>query len=127
VRLCSRQRGCQENWNKSLVSLAPELNLAILTQPKETVVDLRVAEVHDAGAITAVINLSFRVAESFLMDRDRMDLKSVPSLLQTGKFPLADQGGAVVGCVYVARKAERAYWVCCQSILGIRRRAPDPG
>lgn len=73
-----------------------------------------------------MINLSFRVAESFLMDRDRMDLESVPSLLQTGKFLLADQGGAVVGCVYVERKAERAYWVCCQSILGIRRRAPDP-
>lgn len=40
-----------------------------------------------------------------------MDLESVPSLLQTGKFLLADQGGAVVGCVYVERKAERAYWV----------------
>jgi len=41
------------------------------------------------------------------MDRDRMDLESVPSLRQTGKFLLADQGGAVVGCVYVELKAER--------------------
>jgi predicted N-acetyltransferase YhbS len=56
-----------------------------------------------------VINLSFPVAESFLMDRDRMDLESVPSLRQTGKFLLADQGGAVVACVYVELKAERAY------------------
>jgi N-acetylglutamate synthase-like GNAT family acetyltransferase len=72
-------------------------------------VHLRVAEIHDAEAITAVINLSFRVAESFLMDRDRMDLESVQSLLQTGKFLLADHGGAVAGCVYVELKAERAY------------------
>jgi hypothetical protein len=33
------------------------------------------------------------------MDRDRMDLESVQSLRQTGKFLLADQGGAVVRCV----------------------------
>ncbi|HEY4767069.1 MAG TPA: GNAT family N-acetyltransferase [Candidatus Sulfotelmatobacter sp.] len=70
---------------------------------------LRVGEIHDAEAITALINLAFRVAESFLMDRDRIDLESVQSLLQSGKFLLADHGGAVAGCVYVELKAERAY------------------
>lgn len=70
---------------------------------------LRVGEIHDAEAITAVINLAFRVAESFLMDRDRIDLESVQSLLQSGKFLLADHGGAVAGCVYVELKDERAY------------------
>jgi GNAT superfamily N-acetyltransferase len=72
-------------------------------------VHLRVGEIHDAEAITSVINLAFRVAESFLMDRDRIDLESVQSLLQSGKFLLADHGGAVAGCVYVELKAERAY------------------
>jgi len=72
-------------------------------------VHLRVAGIHDAGAITAVINRSFRGAESFLMDRDRMDLESVQSLLQTGNLRLADHGGAVAGCLYVELKAERAY------------------
>jgi ribosomal protein S18 acetylase RimI-like enzyme len=72
-------------------------------------VHLRVGEIHDAEAITAVINLAFRVAESFLMDRDRIDLESVQSLLQSGKFLLADHGGAVAGCVYVELKDERAY------------------
>jgi hypothetical protein len=91
VRLCSHQSGCQENWNKSLVSLALDLNLAILTLPKE---DGR----RSAGRGSR-LNLSFPVAESFLVDRDRMDLESVPSLRQTGKFLLADQGGAVVRCV----------------------------
>ena len=70
---------------------------------------LRLGEIHDAEAITAVINLAFRVAESFLMDRDRMDLESVQSLLTSGKFLLADHGGAVAGCVYIELKAERAY------------------
>jgi GNAT superfamily N-acetyltransferase len=72
-------------------------------------VHLRVAGIHDAEAITAVINLAFRVAESFLMERDRMDLESVQSLLQSGKFLLADHGGAVAGCIYVELKGERAY------------------
>jgi GNAT superfamily N-acetyltransferase len=72
-------------------------------------VHLRLGEIHDAEAITAVINLAFRVAESFLMDRDRMDLESVQSLLTSGKFLLADHGGAVAGCVYIELKAERAY------------------
>ena len=43
------------------------------------------------------------------MDRDRMDLESVQSLLQTGNLRLADHGGAVAGCLYVELKAERAY------------------
>lgn len=70
---------------------------------------LRLAELNDAEAITAVINAAFRHAESFLIDRDRIDLDSVRSLLGTGKFLLAEEGGVVVGCVYVELRGERAY------------------
>jgi GNAT superfamily N-acetyltransferase len=72
-------------------------------------VQLRLAKIQDAEAITAVINVSFRLAEAFLIDRDRIDLKSVQSLLQTGEFLVADDGGVVAGCVYLELKGARAY------------------
>ncbi len=46
----------------------------------------RVAQIRDAEAVTSVINAAFRAAEAFLIDRDRINLESVQSLLQTGKF-----------------------------------------
>ena len=74
---------------------------------------LRLAEIQDAGAITRVINAAFRQAESFLIDRDRIDEESVRALLEKGKFLVADlvadDESEVVGCVYVELRGERAY------------------
>ncbi|HET6179539.1 MAG TPA: GNAT family N-acetyltransferase [Candidatus Sulfotelmatobacter sp.] len=70
---------------------------------------VRLGEIQDAEAITAVINAAFRLAESFLMDRDRIDVDSVQSLIQAGRFLVADHAGVLVGCVYVELKGERAY------------------
>ncbi len=47
---------------------------------------LRVAEMRDAEAIVFVINAAFRQAESFLIDRDRIDLAEVRQLQQTGSL-----------------------------------------
>ena len=71
---------------------------------------IRLAESCDAEAIMAVINAAFRRAESFLIDRDRIDLETVRSLLAKGKFLVADDGNeAMGGCVYVELRGERAY------------------
>lgn len=70
---------------------------------------LRVAEIRDAEAIAAVINAAFRQAESFLLDRDRIDLEKVRELLQTGSFLVADDLGSLRGCVYVEPRGERSY------------------
>lgn len=73
---------------------------------------LRLAEVQDAEAIMTVINSAFRHAEAFLIDRDRIDLETVRSLLEKGKFLVAaDAGddGVLAGCVYVEPRGERAY------------------
>jgi len=70
---------------------------------------LRLAEFQDAEAITAVINAAFRHAEAFLIDRDRIDLETVRSLLQAGKFLVAYDGGILAGCVYVELRGERSY------------------
>jgi GNAT superfamily N-acetyltransferase len=75
----------------------------------EGFVQVRVAVLQDAEEITWLINAAFRLAESFLIDRDRIDVDSVKSLLEKGKFLLADEGGDIAGCVYVELRGERAY------------------
>jgi GNAT superfamily N-acetyltransferase len=74
-------------------------------------VQVRLAKSQDAEAIMAVINAAFCRAESFLIDRDRIDLETVRSLLQKGKFLVADSegNGVLAGCVYVELKDDRAY------------------
>jgi GNAT superfamily N-acetyltransferase len=85
------------------------------------VLQIRVAEVRDAEAIASVINAAFRQAESFLIDRDRVDLGTVLELLRTGIFLVADKApdnapdnvaddlGVLCGCVYVEMRGERSY------------------
>jgi predicted N-acetyltransferase YhbS len=72
------------------------------------VLKVRVAEKSDASAIMAVINAAFRKTESFLIDRDRVDLETVHDLMQKGKFLLADDR-IVIGCVYVEIRGDRSY------------------
>lgn len=70
---------------------------------------LRLAEIQDAEAITTVINSAFRKAESFIIDGDRIDLESVRSLIEKGKFLITEDNDTVTGCVYVEPRRERAY------------------
>src|SRR5215472_10017804 len=70
---------------------------------------LRLADSHDAKAITEVINAAFKKAESFFIDRDRIDMKSVRTLMEKGKFLITEDNGAATGCVYVELRGQRAY------------------
>ena len=70
---------------------------------------LRIAEIRDTEALRRLINSAFRPAEAFFLDGDRIDSDSVSSLLQTGKFLVADDGATLAGCVYVEPKDDRAY------------------
>ena len=79
---------------------------------------VRSAGMREAKAITHVINTAFRKAESFFIERDRIDLEKVQSLLWTGEFLISVEDGAVTGCVYVEMKGDRSY-------LGLL--AVDPG
>jgi N-acetylglutamate synthase-like GNAT family acetyltransferase len=70
---------------------------------------VRVAEIQDAEAIVAVINVAFRLAEGFLLDRDRIDLETVQGLFQKGTFLVAENT-LLCGCVYVEpRGSDRSY------------------
>jgi GNAT superfamily N-acetyltransferase len=72
-------------------------------------VQVRLAEPHDLDAIMAVINAAFRKAESFFIDRDRLDLETTRSLMEKGKFLVGDDGGTIPACVYIELRGERAY------------------
>ena len=62
------------------------------------------AETRDAEGIVAVINAAFRLAESFLLDRDRIDLQTVQGLFQKGTF-LVTEDRSLCGCAYVEPRA----------------------
>ncbi len=69
---------------------------------------LRVADTQDAEAIVSLINVAFRKAEGFLLDRDRIDLPAVRELLQKGKFLVA-KDKFLCGCVYLEQRGDRSY------------------
>jgi N-acetylglutamate synthase-like GNAT family acetyltransferase len=69
----------------------------------------RLAEPRDAEAITALINVAFRKAEGFLIDRARIDLDSVREFLKKGKFLLAQGESSLLGCAYIEPRGDRAY------------------
>jgi predicted N-acetyltransferase YhbS len=70
---------------------------------------LRLANIQDAEAVTAVINSAFKKAEAFFIDGARIDVESVRSLMAKGTFLIAGNNGVVAGCVYVELRGERAY------------------
>src|SRR5271163_1227368 len=72
-------------------------------------VRLRMAKIADVGAITRVINAAFKQAESFFIERDRIDEDEVRAFLQTGEFLVAEDGEAITGCVYLERRGDRGY------------------
>jgi GNAT superfamily N-acetyltransferase len=65
----------------------------------------------DAATIAQVINAAF-VVERVAFDGDRVDLAGVRSLMDKGKFLLAETGDdqpAAVGCVYLELRGKRCY------------------
>ncbi|HTT23750.1 MAG TPA: GNAT family N-acetyltransferase [Candidatus Sulfotelmatobacter sp.] len=70
---------------------------------------VRLALANEAGRLVEVINAAFRKAESYIIDRNRVDLEFVGSLLAKGKFLVAEEEGTIVGCVYLELRGDRAY------------------
>jgi GNAT superfamily N-acetyltransferase len=69
---------------------------------------LRIAEAADGEAITRLINAAFQV-ERFFLNSDRIDIEEVYARLRRGRFILAEEDGAINGCVYVEPDGDRAY------------------
>jgi N-acetylglutamate synthase-like GNAT family acetyltransferase len=71
--------------------------------------EIRVAESKDARDLVRVINGAFQKAEGFVIDRDRIDLETVRSLMEKGTFLLAEEEGGLAGCVYLEPPGKRMY------------------
>ena len=72
-------------------------------------VSFRTATEKDAGAIARVVNTAFLV-EQFFIERDRTNPATVGSLMEKGKFLLAEDGPNLVGCIYMELRGERGYF-----------------
>ncbi len=68
----------------------------------------RLAEPADLEAVTALINLAFKV-ERFFVEGDRIQLDGVRELATKGQFILIYDAENLAGCVYVEIKGERGY------------------
>jgi ribosomal protein S18 acetylase RimI-like enzyme len=71
-------------------------------------VRMRVAVREDVDALTRLINAAFQVERPFF-DEDRVNSERVRGFLATGEFLLAEDSGALVGCVYLELRQERGY------------------
>jgi GNAT superfamily N-acetyltransferase len=69
----------------------------------------RAAQLEDAENIARLVNAAFR-PERFFIDADRTNPEKVRALMQKGKFLLAEDAGALAGCVYVELRDERGYF-----------------
>ena len=63
----------------------------------------------DAEAISALVNAAFKV-ERFFIDRDRIEPRQGARNAAPGKFMLAEDNGALIACVYVELRGQRAYF-----------------
>jgi GNAT superfamily N-acetyltransferase len=69
----------------------------------------RTAGFADVDNIVRLVNAAFRL-ERFFVDADRTDPDKVRALLEKGTFMLAEEDGAMVGCVYVELRGDRGYF-----------------
>ena len=70
---------------------------------------LRIATNADAESVTAIVNAAFQV-ERFFIDSDRINVAKVRSMMGTGAFLFTESANALVACVYVEIRGERAYF-----------------
>lgn len=71
---------------------------------------IRWAVAGDVDTIARVVNAAFRRAESFFVERDRIDVNALQRMMEKGKFLLAEDSGDLLGCVYLESRGERAYF-----------------
>lgn len=76
--------------------------------PNMKQIQLRVAQLEDADAIAQLVNRAFQV-ERFFIEGERTNPGAVRELLGKGKFLLAEQAGALAGCVYLEVHGDRYY------------------
>lgn len=70
--------------------------------------ELRFAVESDFDTIMGMVNRAFRV-ESFFIDGDRLNRERLRAYFEKGRFLVADEQGALAGCVYVELHSDHSY------------------
>jgi GNAT superfamily N-acetyltransferase len=68
----------------------------------------RVATSDDVPALVRLINAAF-VVEQVAIEGDRIDHAGAEKYMQTGEFLLLAENATIAGCVYTAKRGDRAY------------------
>jgi N-acetylglutamate synthase-like GNAT family acetyltransferase len=71
-------------------------------------VNLRFATESDLPMVMALVNKAFQV-ESFFLIGNRLDPERTRQYFEKGRFLLAEERGALAGCVYVEPRGDRSY------------------
>jgi predicted N-acetyltransferase YhbS len=69
---------------------------------------IRRANDEDVPALTRLINAAF-VVEQIVFEGDRVDDLGVRVYMSSGTFLVAEDSGALVGCVYIETRGNRSY------------------
>jgi N-acetylglutamate synthase-like GNAT family acetyltransferase len=69
---------------------------------------IRRANDDDVPALTRLINAAF-VVEQVVFDGDRVDDLGVRVYMSSGTFLVAEEAGALAGCVYIEARGDRSY------------------
>ena len=69
-------------------------------------IKIRWAEARDVVAMVRVINVAFRAAESFFIERDRIDAETLQAMLDRGNFLLAEEAAGLAGLLVAAAGEE---------------------
>ena len=70
---------------------------------------LRIATNADAEAIACLVNDAFRPERLIFTTEDRTNPEEVRSMMSKGEFLLAEDGTALIGCVYLEPQGKRCY------------------
>jgi GNAT superfamily N-acetyltransferase len=84
--------------------------MAAATNPSSLVPSarIRVAIPGDSEALARLINTAF-IVERVVIDGDRTNPENVRSLMDSGRFLLAEDSSGLVGCVYIELRGEHSY------------------
>jgi N-acetylglutamate synthase-like GNAT family acetyltransferase len=86
-----------------------ETMMTMSAAPQASQIQLRLATEADIPEIVALVNRAFQV-EAFFLINERTDLANVTEMFQKGEFLLAEIEGQTLGCVYLEKRGERAYF-----------------
>jgi N-acetylglutamate synthase-like GNAT family acetyltransferase len=70
---------------------------------------VRTATKADFDSILTLVNSAFQV-ERFFKNRDRLTATDLESYFGNGTFLVGEDEGHIIGCIYVKRTGERAYF-----------------